>query len=92
MPLTSREARTIHASWGRGVDEYSTWEHWNLWDANHPDGQYPHHPGDGRDTERWAEIEDMALALEYCWSPLRNPAGAAFIDCEVVADPARWGE
>jgi hypothetical protein len=92
LPLTSREARLIHQSWGQGVDEYSTWEHWNLWDANHPDGQYPHHPDDGRDTQRWASIEDMALALEYCWSPLRNPAGVDLIDCDVVADPARWGE
>jgi hypothetical protein len=92
LPLTSREARLIHQFWGRGVDEFSAWSYWNLWDAVHPDGTYPHRPGDADGADRWTRIEDMALVLEYCWSPLKNPAGAAFIDCDVVADPARWGQ
>jgi len=91
LPLTSREARLIQQHWRRGVDEHAAWAHWNLWDAGHPNGQYPHHPGDSRDEDRWTRIEDMALVLEYCWSPLRNPAGVTFVDCDVVADPARWG-
>jgi hypothetical protein len=34
----------------------------------------------------------MAFFLEYCYSPFKDPAGAPFIDCDVVADPSRWGE
>jgi hypothetical protein len=33
----------------------------------------------------------MTYILEYCYSPFRNEAGAKLVDCEVVADPARWG-
>jgi hypothetical protein len=45
-----------------------------------------------RDEDHWTRIEDMAMVLEYCWSPLRNPAGVPFVDCDLVADPSRWVE
>ncbi len=35
-------------------------------------------------------IEEIALVLEYCFSPFRNPAGAPLVDCDIVADPTRW--
>ncbi len=92
LPLTSREARLIHQQWIAGVDEFSKWEYWNLWDPAFEDGQLPIHPSDERDDQRWARIEDITLLLEYCWSPLRNPAGVKFIDCDIVADPAQWGQ
>jgi hypothetical protein len=89
-PLTSEEARLIQTYWSTGVDEYSPWEYWNLWAPEHADGQIPYRPGDWRDEERWPGIEDMVLPLEYCWSPLKNPAGAQFINCDIVADPSQW--
>jgi hypothetical protein len=33
----------------------------------------------------------FATLFEYCMSPLKNPAGAAFVDCEVLRDPVTWG-
>ena len=89
-PLTSEEARLIQTYWNTGVDEYSTFEYWNLWAPEHEDGQLPYRPADWRDEERWPGIEDMVLPLEYCWSPLKNPAGAQFINCDIVADPSQW--
>jgi len=34
----------------------------------------------------------MGYVLSYCWSPFKNPAGAAIVDCDIVNDPSRWGE
>ena len=90
LPLTSREARLIVDKWSTGVDEFKDWENWNLWRDGLADGEYPYRPGHTRDDEHWTRIEDMALILEYCWSPLKNPAGVRFVDCEIVADPSRW--
>lgn len=89
-PLTSREARLIQDKWGLGADEFSGWEYWNLWDPGFADGQLPIRPGHSDGDVHWARIEDMAMLLEYCWSPLRNPAGVQFVDCGIVADPAQW--
>jgi hypothetical protein len=89
-PLTSREARIIQDKWGMGVDEYSAWEYWDLWAPEHADGQLPIRPWNGNNGDRWAHIEDMVLPLEYCFSPLKNPAGAQFINCDIVADPSQW--
>jgi len=89
-PLTSREARIIHEKWGMGVDEYSAWEYWDLWSPDHADGRLPIRPWNGNNGDRWAHIEDMVLPLEYCFSPLKNPAGAQFVDCDIIADPAQW--
>ena len=74
------------------MDEFSDWEHWDLWQADLADGQYPTKPGHVAGDEHWTRIEDMALILEYCWSPLRNPAGAPLVDCDLVADPSSWDE
>jgi hypothetical protein len=95
LPLTSREARLIQEHWGRAVDEVTGWAYWDPWAAELPDGELPLRPPDGKEeggvAVRWASPEDLALLLEYCWSPLKNPAGVVPIDCAVVADPARWG-
>jgi hypothetical protein len=33
----------------------------------------------------------MAILLEYCYSPLVNPAGAPLVDCEIIRDVTKWG-
>ena len=93
LPLTADEARRVHAAWDIAVDEFAVWPRWDLWDESVPDGEYwggggfrPHAPADG------TEVQHFALFLETCASPFLNPAGAAFIDCEVVRDPSQWGE
>lgn len=92
LPLTSREARLIHAKWDRGVTEFAAWENWDLWDPAVPEGPVAYRPGHTAGDEHWTRIEDMILPLEACWSPFRNPAGVEWIDCELVADPSRWDE
>ncbi len=46
-------------------------------------------PAKGPDA---TQHEDIAFLLECCWSPFKNPAGVEFVDCDIVADPKRWGE
>ena len=90
LPLTSQEARLIHQSWGRAVDEYKDWENYDLWAEHIPQGQVAFRPYNRSEEDHWASIEDMALVMEYCWSPFRNPAGVEWVDCELVRDPSRW--
>jgi len=75
------------------VVEYTDFPNWDLWDPSVPDGTYSFrdefHP---RHRDSAIKIEDIAFLLEYCWSPFKNPAGVDVVDCDVVADPARWGE
>lgn len=44
---------------------------------------------------RWLH-PNIAQATLLGWLALTaeevNPAGAKFVDCQVVADPARWGQ
>ena len=92
LPLTSRESKLIQQKWGQGVDEFLPWEYWDFWKPGIPDGPLPMRPGHTRDDDHWTRIEDMAMVLEYCWSPLRNPASVPFVDCALVADPSRWDD
>ncbi len=95
LPLTSEEAHIIHERIGDAADALKAWPNWDLWDASVPDTP------DGEEIafkpsemeEAWfIRPEEMAFVLEYCYSPWKNPAGAKFVDCEIVADPDRWGE
>jgi hypothetical protein len=92
LPLTSEEARIVQQFHLQSVTRYASFPNWNLWDASVPDGTYSFrdgfHPGYNPDS---IQIEDLATLLEYCWSPFKNPAGASFVDCDVVLDPAKWG-
>lgn len=93
LPLTSAEARQVHRFHLQAVEAYETFAHWDLWDDSVPEGTYDFragfHPAHSPDAIR---IEDIAFVLEYCWSPFRNEAGVRFVDCDIVADPSRWGE
>lgn len=88
LPLTGDEARFVQEQYGLSVDHYSEFELWDPWAEGIEDGTFDYMPQRGvavRPTE-------IAHILEYCYSPLRNPASAEFVDCDVVADRARWGE
>lgn len=93
MPLTSDEARQVQHYYAAAVELYSQFPNWDLWNESVPDGTYDFrqgfHPAHVPEAVR---VEEIAFLLEYCWSPFKNPAGAKFVDCDVVADMSRWGE
>jgi hypothetical protein len=93
LPLTDEEAGFIRDHYSASVDHFTLWEHWDLYDAAIPDGEYEYKPPrDGVGDERFIRVPAMTYILEYCYSPFRNEAGAKLVDCEVVSDPTRWGE
>jgi formylglycine-generating enzyme required for sulfatase activity len=92
LPLTSAEARLVQDFYGRGADHYAAWGYWDPWDDSVPDGAVPFHPGSWDDTGPVAAWDEFLYPLEYCYSPFRNPASAPVFDCDVIADPERWGE
>ncbi len=85
LPLTSREVRLIHREYGQAVDAMIGFDRWDVWDPSVADGTFGYRPGNR------VNVEDMAMFLEACWSPFRNETGAVPVDCEVIADPRRWG-
>jgi hypothetical protein len=85
LPLTSREVRLIHREYGAAVDAFAGYDRWDVWDPSVADGTFGYRPGFRVD------IQDMGMFLEACWSPFRNASGALPVDCDVVADPSRWG-
>jgi hypothetical protein len=91
LPLTGDEAAFVQAQYAAGADFYRAWPLWDLWSGAVADGTYPYVPGHAGADGEHPEIEEMTDLLEYCGSPFRNAAGAAFVDCDVVREPARWG-
>jgi hypothetical protein len=96
-PLTSEEVRSIHKFYGRAVDRYAEWPYWDPWDVSVPDGELGgYRPGScqgaGETLECWWNVEDMAQIYEHCWSPVVNPTGAKWVDCDIVRDPMKWDE
>jgi hypothetical protein len=92
LPLTAAEARDVQAAHLSSLEHYQAFPNWDLWSPSVPDGRYSfrdgYHP---KGVPQAFDIEDFSTLLEYCWSPFKNPAGARFVDCAVVADPTRWG-
>ena len=75
----------------QAIDAYDLWPRWDLWSAEVPDGTYA--PSDGYlppDQSKLIEVERLAMAFLYCWSPYRSIEGVAPIDCAILKDPARW--
>lgn len=92
LPLTAREARHVQTHWTQAVAEFKDWPRWDLWDESVEDGQYG--TGDGfrpRCSDDGIAVEALTMFMEYCNSPFRNPAGAQFVDCDIIADLDRWG-
>jgi hypothetical protein len=54
-----------------------------------PDGELgayrpPNCEGEGDAQKCWLPVEDLAQIFETCWSPFVNPAGARWVDCDLV--------
>jgi hypothetical protein len=96
LPLTSAEARYIVKEYTASADHYATYEAWDPWADSVPDGQFDYKPPrDGPEAPdgtvpRHVRITEMTFALEYCFSPYRAENGARLLDCDIIADPARW--
>jgi hypothetical protein len=88
LPLTHEEARLVRDQYTASVTHFEGWPYWDPWAATVSDGSIPFQPERGTAVRP----EEMAFLLEYCDSPLRSADGARLVDCEVVADPSRWGE
>ncbi len=87
LPLTAAEARHVQQYFAQAATELAAWPNWDLW--SQPDGEY----GRGfrpSTSEAAVPPEAIGLFFEYCNSPFKNPAGATFVDCAVVADPGQW--
>ncbi len=96
FPLTSTEARMIQQYYALSVDRIGPWPYWDPWAASVPDGDHggyrpPDCQGEGADLECWFGDQDLGQVFETCWSPFVNPAGARWLDCDIVRDPSQWG-
>jgi hypothetical protein len=94
-PLTSTQARAVQEHFARAADELAAWPYWNPWGAAVPDGDLgsyrpPSCKGTGTQETCWIGAEDLAHLFEACWSPLVNPVGAKWIDCDIVRDSSKW--
>lgn len=92
LPLTSEQARLIISEYEKALVHYQNFKNWDLWDKSIAEGTYSPNGGYIPDNPGLIAIEEMAVFLEYCNSPFRNPATKIVVDCEIVKDPARWGK
>lgn len=88
-PLSVEEAGEIRKYIGRGIQEYQDYPAWDLWSESSGDGEIQWLPSSSKKGEDdqpicWTGPGDMGLALEYCWSPFRNPAGIAPVNCDII--------
>jgi hypothetical protein len=100
LPLTSQEARLVMEQYMASAAHYEGFAYWDPWDDSVPDGPFNYKPDrdgpanpdepDG-DTIKHIRLPEMGFILEYCFSPYKNPNGAPLLDCDIVADPAKWG-
>lgn len=94
-PLDWDDVRRIQRHYGRAIDEMAAWPYWDPWAESVPDGDLGgYRPGScsAGQAECWFSVEDLALIFETCWSPLRNPTGKPYVDCDIVRDPSRWDD
>ncbi len=98
LPLTHEEARLVQERYAEGARHYSEVTIWDLWDDSIPDGEYEYIPDrhttdtDGNIIEGFVRITEIVNLFEYCRSPLKDPAGTVFIDCEKLLDPSVWAD
>jgi hypothetical protein len=101
LPLTGTEAALIVQEYSAAANHYATFPHWDPWAEGMAEGPFDYKPSDNGHQEpgnpesgprRFIRLPEMSFVLEYCFSPWRSPYGAPLLDCEVVADPSKWGE
>ena len=90
LPLTNEEAQLVMEHYADAADHYSTFEYWDLWDPSIPDGDYQYvpdrdeHDAKGAVVKTHVRLTEIAHLFEYCYSPLKDPEGAQFVDCETL--------
>ncbi|HPQ70487.1 MAG TPA: hypothetical protein PKW95_15265 [bacterium] len=88
LPLTNREAQLIIEHFTEAVEYLEDFEYWDLWSL--PDGEYVYIPDryvydeKGDPTDYFVRITEITHMYEYCYSPLKDPASAQFIDCDAL--------
>lgn len=102
LPLNEMEARHIMQWYGDASDWYRPWPHWDPWTSMADGEELSDYRAprdetiiDGQGNEvvkAHVRLVEMPYIFEYCYSPLRHPESVPFIDCDIVADPSRWGE
>ncbi len=90
-PMTSEEVRLLHNYLTRSTEAFSNWPTWNLWDKSVADGEHEWLPPDYEKDDEGARIyrigsEALALIMEYCWSPFKNPDGVQPVNCEMLSN------
>jgi hypothetical protein len=83
LPLTSREVRLVHEQFDKALSHFARWRYWNPWADTLADGVYPYRP------YHPVGIEDIGFLFEYCFSPFRDPRGAACVDCDQIRELLR---
>ncbi len=98
VPLTAEEARIVMEQYSQATTHYLEFKSWDLWSDALPDGEYEYIPdrntydAQGEKEKSYVRPTEIVNLFEYCASPLKHPQGAVFIDCDILMDPARWGE
>ena len=79
--------------WDESVPDgtYDGWTNWDWWAPTRPLDEINRQSFRPVVRNEAVPVQWFASLFEYCMSPFRNPAGAAFVDCEVLRDPATWG-
>jgi hypothetical protein len=80
IPFTSKilakmEARLIQKYYGQTISAMAAFDKWDLWDSSVPDGTYDYRPDSLPGT--YIDSSELGLILEYCYSPLKNPAASS---------------
>ncbi|MCB1155078.1 hypothetical protein KDL45_15585, partial [bacterium] len=92
LPLTNREAALVVRHYTEAAAYLADFDYWDLWDASVPDGEYVYIPdryvydGEGNAIDYFVRITEITHLYEYCYSPLKDPAGAKFVDCDTLLE------
>lgn len=80
--------------WDESVPDgtYDGWTNWDWWVPNRPLDEINQASFRPVVRNESVPVQWFATLFEYCMSPFQNPAGQAFVDCDVLRDPDTWAE
>jgi hypothetical protein len=80
--------------WDESVPDgtYNGWTNWDWWVPTEPLDYINRTSFRPVVSNEAVPVQWFATLFEYCMSPFKNPAGEAFVDCEILRDPATWGD
>ncbi len=78
--------------WDESVPDgtYEGWTNWDWWTSGQPPAEQSLRSYRPVTSTEAIPVQWFAALFEYCISPFQNPAGAAFVDCEILRDPSTW--